>query len=99
MEINQTSSLKDLTQALYGTWELSTDENEGWKCIEMGKLRIFKKVCQAGSNVLPQKFLNERTEVTPVLEFRKNNVTGQTLTLQQNAIKIDEAAVVVIIQF
>lgn len=97
MEINQTSKIDDLTQALYGTWELSVDND--WKCIEQGHLRIFKKICQKGSNVLPNKFLKERTEVCPVIEFYKDKIGGQVLTLQQDAITVADNCLVVIIQF
>lgn len=97
MIINDKSVLADILQAVAGTWNVATDND--WKCIEIGKLRLFKKLCTKGSNVLPNKFLEEREDITPVLEFRKNDVTGQVLTLQQNAIVVNENAIVIIIQF
>ena len=61
MLINDKSILKDVLQSMAGTWDLSTDD--GWKVIEQGKIRLFKKLLTKGSNVLPKKFLNNRKEV------------------------------------
>ena len=97
MIINDKSSIRDILQAIAGTWSIATDN--GWKCVEVGRIRFFKKVCEAGSNVLPQKFLNERNDVVPVLEFRKGTMTGQSLTLQQTALECAENCIAVIIQF
>lgn len=97
MLINDKSILKDVLQSLAGTWDLSTDD--GWKVIEQGKIRLFKKLLTKGSNVLPKKFLNNRKEVCPVMLFTKNGLAGQTLDLQQNAIDVQENCICVIIQF
>lgn len=97
MLINDKSVLKDVLQAIAGTWDLSTDD--GWKVLEIGKVRLFKKILTKGSNVLPNKFRNKRYEVCPVMLFTKNGLTGQTLNLQQNAIEVQENCVCVIIQF
>lgn len=97
MQINARSRLEDLIAAVVGTWELSTDK--GWKCLEMSRVRIFKKVLTAGNNVLPQKFLNYRNSVVPVMLFTKDGIKGQTLNLQQNAIDVEENCVAVIIDF
>lgn len=97
MLINDKSILKDVLQSMAGTWDLSTDD--GWKVIEQGKIRLFKKILTKGSNVLPKKFLNNRKEVCPVMLFTKNGLTGQTLDLQQNAIDVQENCICVIIQF
>ena len=97
MIINDKSLLKDVLQSVAGTWDLSTDN--GWKVLEMGKVRLFKKLLTKGSNVLPKKFLNNRKEVCPVMLFTKEGLTGQTLDLQQNAIEVQENCVCVIIQF
>ena len=97
MIINDKSLLKDVLQSVAGTWDLSTDN--GWKVLEMGKVRLFKKLLSKGSNVLPKKFLNNRNEVCPVMLFTKKGLTGQTLDLQQNAIEVQENCVCVIIQF
>lgn len=97
MIVNQTSKLEDIRQALYGTWEITIDN--GWKCVELGNIKFFKKTCTAGSNVLPKLFLNNRTDVTPVLEFRKNSVAGQAINLQQDAITVEENCVCLIIMF
>ena len=97
MVINDKSLLKDVLQSVAGTWDLSTDN--GWKLLQMGKVRLFKKLLSKGSNVLPNKFLNNRKEVCPVMLFTKVGVTGQTLDLQQNAIEVQENCVCVIIQF
>lgn len=97
MLINDKSVLKDVLQSIAGTWDLSTDD--GWKVLELGKVRLFKKIIQAGSNVLPKRFLNNRNEVCPVMLFTKDGITGQTLDLQQNAIEVQENCVCLIIQF
>lgn len=97
MLINDKSILKDVLQSLAGTWDLSTDD--GWKVIEQGKIRLFKKLLTKGSNVLPKKFLNNRKEVCPVMLFTKDGLAGQTLDLQQNAIDVQENCICVIIQF
>ena len=97
MIINDKSVLKDVLQSIAGTWDLSTDN--GWRVLEMGKVRLFKKLLSKGSNVLPKKFLNNRKEVCPVMLFTKKGLTGQTLDLQQNAIEVQENCVCIIIQF
>lgn len=97
MLINDKSILKDVLQSMAGTWDLSTDD--GWKVIEQGKIRLFKKLLTKGSNVLPKKFLNNRKEVCPVMLFTKDGLTGQTLDLQQNAIDVQENCICLIIQF
>ena len=97
MIIKGKSVLKDVLQSIAGTWDLSTDN--GWRVLEMGKVRLFKKLLSKGSNVLPNKFLNNRKEVCPVMLFTKKGLTGQTLDLQQNAIEVHENCVCVIIQF
>ena len=97
MVINDKSVLKDVLQSVAGTWDLSTDN--GWKILEMGKIRLFKKLLTKGSNVLPKKFLNNRKEVCPVMLFTKEGLTGQTLDLQQNAIEVQDNCICVLIQF
>ena len=97
MIINDKSVLKDVLQSIAGTWDLSSDN--GWRVLEMGKVRLFKKLLTKGSNVLPKKFLNNRNEVCPVMLFTKKGLTGQTLDLQQNAIEVQENCVCIIIQF
>ena len=97
MIVNQTSLLEDIRQALYGTWEITQDY--GWKCLEMGNIKLFKITCKAGSNVLPKLFIENRKEVTPVIEFRKNSISGQAINLQQDAITVTENCVCVIIMF
>lgn len=97
MIINDKSLLKDVLQSVAGTWDLSSDN--GWRVLEMGKVRLFKKLLTKGSNVLPNKFLNNRNEVCPVMLFTKKGLTGQTLDLQQNAIEVQENCVCIIIQF
>ena len=97
MLINDKSVLKDVLQSVAGTWDLST--GDGWKVLELGKVRLFKKILTKGSNVLPKRFLNNRNEVCPVMLFTKNGMNGQTLDLQQNAIDVQENCVCLIIQF
>ena len=98
MDVNYKSSLDEVLQAISGTWDISVS-NDGWKCLEMSNIRIFKKILTTGSNVLPQKFLNYRNNVTPVILFTKNGIKGQTIDLQQNAIVVEENCIAVIIDF
>ena len=51
MIINQTSKIQDILQAVKGTWNITSDTD--WKCLEMGELKLYKKLCKAGNNVLP----------------------------------------------
>lgn len=99
MLINDRSVLKDVLQAIAGTWDLSTDKASDWKVLEMGKVRIFKKVLEAGSNILPNKFLNNRKEVCPAMLFTKDDMTGQMIDLQQTAISVTENCLCLILQF
>ena len=69
MIVNDKSTLKDVLQSVAGTWDLSSDN--GWRVLEMGKVRLFKKLLSKGSNVLPKKFLNNRKEVCPCCSQRK----------------------------
>ena len=46
-----------------------------------------------------KSFLKYRKEVAPVLLFTKDNLTGQTLNLQQNAIEVNENCLAIIIDF
>lgn len=94
MEINNTSSIRELLQAANGTWELSVQD--GWKCIEMGKIRLFKKIV-SGASPLPEKFIQNRMEVTPYLLFNKDTVTGGVIGLQDTALTAE--GLVLIIEF
>ena len=88
MEINNTSPLPEVLQALSGTWDLSS--SDGWKVLESGKMRMFKKLVK-GATPLPDKFIKSRTEITPYLLFNKeygeytitNNETGDEITAGQ----------------
>lgn len=97
MQINYKSPLDEVLQALSGTWDISVSND--WKCLEMSHIRIFKKILTTGSNVLPQKFLNYRNNVTPVILFTKDGIKGQTIDLQQNAIIVEENCIAIIIDF
>lgn len=94
MEINGTSNIKELIQAVNGTWDLTTQND--WKCLECGKMRLFKKIV-SGASPLPDKFINNRREVTPYLLFNKDTVTGGVIRLQDTAITAD--GLVLIIEF
>ena len=97
MIINNTSVLRDILQACNGTWQFS--EENGWKCIEMGNMRMFRKTCTKGSNVLPKTFLEKRKSVVPVTMYTKYGIKGQCLDLQQNAINVEENCIVDIVDF
>jgi hypothetical protein len=103
MEINNTSPLKEVLQAISGTWDLSTGDS--WKVIELGKMRLFKRLVEkdrsSNSIALPDRLIKNREEVTPYLTFKKDTVSGGLINLQQTAIDLqsDEAMLVVIIQY
>jgi hypothetical protein len=80
---------------LAGTWNVSVDN--GWKCIEQGHLTLYKKLCKEGKNVLPQTFMNNRTEVVPYMAFTKDGISGGVINLQQQFIELESNALVIII--
>ncbi len=95
MNINAGSTIKDILQSLAGTWNVSVDN--GWKCLEQGHLTLYKKLCGEGNNVLPQTFMNNRTEVVPYISFTKDGVSGGVINLQQQFIELESNALVIII--
>lgn len=104
MEINNCSGLGEVLQALNGTWERSIDD--GWTVLENGKLKIYKKLTkgdgETGSITLPPKFMNQREDITPYLRFTKNGVKGGIITLQDNALELNNTTnneLIVILQF
>lgn len=103
MEINNSSPLQEVLQALSGTWDIS--ESDGWKVLEVGKFRIFKKLTPKDrtetSIALPPKFINQRKEITPYLTFKADTMSGGIINLQQTAIDLGttDPMLVVIIQF
>lgn len=103
MEINLTSTLNEVLQALSGTWNIST--GDGWKVLEIGKMRLFKKLVEKdrddSSIALPSQFINNRQEITPYLTFKRDSISGGLINLQQTAIDLQskEAMMVIILQF
>lgn len=95
MIINPGSTLDDIRQSIAGTWAVSTDK--GWKVTELGKIKLYKKLCTEGTNALPDTFMSNRQDITGYLAFTKNNVTGGVITLQQQAITLSENSLVIII--
>ena len=103
MEINQTSTINEVIQALYGTWDLSKQTNQDvtWKVLENGNLRIFKTLAKGDSIPLPDKFIKTRNEITPYFKFSKDGIEGGIITLQDTALKLDsdENKLIMILQF
>lgn len=97
MIINQTSKIQDILQAVKGTWNITSDTD--WKCLEMGELKLYKKLCKAGNNVLPKTFIEQRTDITPYMTFTKDSISGGIITLQEQYLTLSENALVLIIQF
>ena len=95
MIINYGSNLDDIRQAIKGTWSVSKDHD--WTSLEQGNLKLYKKLCTKGKNVLPDKFLQDREDITPYLAFTKTGVTGGVITVQQQYITLSENSLVVII--
>ena len=96
MIINFGSKLEDIRQAVKGTWNLTKD-NE-WRCLEMGELKLYRKLCKAGNNVLPKTFIEQRTDITPYLVFEKDKVSGGLITLQEQYVTLENNGLVLIIQ-
>lgn len=94
MDINDRSTVGEILQAISGTWDISV--NDGWKCAELGKVRLFKKLVD-GASPLPDSFIERRNEITPYLVFHKDSVEGGVITLQDTAITAN--GLVLIIQF
>ena len=97
MNINFLSKVEDIKQAIAGTWSLSKDHD--WTSLEQGNLKLYKKLCTKGKNVLPDKFLQDREDITPYLAFTKNGLTGGVITVQQQYIELDSSALVIILSF
>lgn len=95
MIINFGSKLEDIKQALSGTWAVSSD-NE-WRCVELGSIKLYKKLCQAGKNVLPSTFMGNRTEIVPYMTFTKDDVSGGIIGVQDQYVELETNALVVII--
>ncbi len=94
MQINDKSNLNEVLQAISGTWDISV--SNGWRCAELGKVRLFKKLVD-GASPLPDSFIERRTEITPYLVFHKDSVEGGVITLQDTAITAN--GLVLILQF
>ena len=94
MDINDRSTVGEILQAISGTWDISV--NDGWKCAELGKVRLFKKLVD-GASPLPDAFIERRNEITPYLVFHKDSVEGGVITLQDTAITAN--GLVLILQF
>lgn len=94
MQINDKSNLNEVLQALSGTWDVSVSDN--WKCVELGKIRLFKKLVD-GASPLPDSFIERRNEIAPYFVFHKDSVEGGIITLQDTAISAN--GLVLIIQF
>ena len=97
MNINFLSKVEDIKQAIAGTWSLSKDHD--WTSLEQGNLKLYKKLCTKGKNVLPDKFLQDREDITPYLAFTKNGLTGGVITVQQQYIELDSSSLVIILSF
>lgn len=95
MLINFGSKLEDIRQAVKGTWNLTKDDE--WRCLEMGELKIYRKLCKAGNNVLPKTFIEQRTDICGYIAFTKDDVTGGVINLQQQYVTLSENALVVIL--
>ena len=94
MQINYKSSINEVVQALSGKWDVSVSND--WKVVELGKVRIFKKLVD-GASPLPDSFIERRTEITPYIVFHKDTIEGGVITLQDTAITAD--GLVIILQF
>lgn len=94
MQINDRSTVGEILQAISGTWDVSVSND--WKCAELGKVRLFKKLVD-GASPLPDTFIERRNEITPYIVFHKDTIEGGVITLQDTAITAN--GLVLIIQF
>lgn len=95
MTINAGSKIEDILQAIKGTWSVSSDN--GWVCKELGEIKIYKKLCEAGNNVLPATFMKNRTDIVPYMKFEKDQMSGGIITLQDQYITLESNSLVVIL--
>lgn len=95
MTINAGSKIEDILQAIKGTWSVSSDN--GWVCKELGEIKIYKKLCEAGNNVLPSSFMKNRTDIVPYMAYEKDKVSGGIITLQDQYITLEANSLVVIL--
>ena len=95
MDINYKSSLNEVLQAISGTWDVSVSND--WTCVELGKVRLFKKLVNGGASPLPDSFIERRNDITSYFVFHKDSVEGGVITLQDTAITAN--GLVLIIQF
>ena len=94
MQINDKSNLNEVLQAISGTWDISVSND--WKCVELGKVRLFKKLVD-GASPLPDSFIERRNEIAPYIVFHKDTIEGGVITLQDTAISAN--GLCIIIQF
>ena len=94
MQVNDKSTLSEVLQAISGTWDVSV--SNGWRCAELGKVRLFKKLVD-GASPLPDSFIERRNEITPYIVFHKDTIEGGVITLQDTAITAN--GLVLILQF
>lgn len=94
MQINDRSTVGEILQAISGTWDISVSND--WKCVEFGKVRLFKKLVD-GASPLPDSFIERRNEIAPYFVFHKDSVEGGVITLQDTAISAN--GLVLIIQY
>lgn len=101
MEINRLSTLADIALGLQGTWDI-TKTSDGWVILEQGVLKVFKGIFKGKSIALPEKFMQNRNQITPYFKFSKNKVEGGIINLQDTALEINsenENKVIIILQF
>lgn len=94
MQINDRSTVGEILQAISGTWDISVSND--WKCVEFGKVRLFKKLVD-GASPLPDSFIERRNEIAPYFVFHKDSVEGGVITLQDTAITAQ--GLVIILQY
>ena len=60
MDINYKSSLNEVLQAISGTWDVSVTND--WTCVELGKVRLFKKLVDGAPATIKENVPAEEAE-------------------------------------
>lgn len=94
MQINNTSPIEELRQALVGSWDITTKTqgSDTWNVVELGMLKIYEATLAAGLHIVPFKDLS-RTRIIEI--FTKSGKTQhQILKMKEDNFDLQENSVV-----
>lgn len=93
MEINNTSPLDEVRQALAGSWNVTskTQGQDKWNVIELGMFKLYEATLSAGLHIVPFSDLTR----TRVIEIYTNNETKSLiLKMKENHFNLEENSLV-----